>query len=104
VIIVESFAQSGYIALILELTPAQIVLAFSRAAMEYKHFPVPALLRSFASIGEPVAVEAKEGLRLASLPRRGVVVSENSVFRSSHWKFLILGLHEVHRVTSTKYL
>jgi hypothetical protein len=34
------------------------------------------LLRSFASIGEPVAVEAKEGLRLASLPRRGVVVAE----------------------------
>jgi hypothetical protein len=34
-----------------------------------------------------------------------IEVAENTnVFRSSHWKFLILGLHEVHRVTSTKYL
>jgi hypothetical protein len=29
-------------------------------------------------------------------------LSQNPVFRSSHWKFLILGLHEVDRVTSTK--
>jgi hypothetical protein len=44
------------------LTKEQLVLAFSRAAMECKHFPVPALLRDFASIGEPVAAEAKEEL------------------------------------------
>jgi hypothetical protein len=30
--------------------------------MECKHFPVPALLRDFASIGEPEAVEAKKEL------------------------------------------
>jgi hypothetical protein len=45
-------ALAGYIALILELTPAEIVLAFSRAAMDCKFFPAPALLRDFASIGD----------------------------------------------------
>jgi hypothetical protein len=30
--------------------------------MECKHFSGPALMRDFASIGEPVAVEAKEEL------------------------------------------
>jgi len=49
-----------YLAVLADLSQAQIVLAFSRAAMECKHFPVPALLRDFASIGEPVAMEANE--------------------------------------------
>ena len=45
-----------------DLTREQVIQAFSRAAMECTHFPVPALLRDFALIGEPVAVEAKEEL------------------------------------------
>jgi len=49
-----------YLAVLADLSQAQIVLAFSRAATECKHFPVPALLRDFASIGEPVAMEANE--------------------------------------------
>jgi hypothetical protein len=55
-------ALATYLAVLADLSQEQIVLAFSRAAMECKHFPVPALLRDFASIGEPVAAEAKQEL------------------------------------------
>lgn len=44
------------------MTKEQLVRAFSRALDEARFLPVPALLRDFASIGEPIAVEAKEEL------------------------------------------
>ena len=58
-------ALVGYIALILDLTPAEIVLAFFRAANEGKFMHVPASLRDFASVtpsGDPIANEGREEL------------------------------------------
>ena len=49
-----------------DLSQAQIVLAFSRAAMECTRFPAPLVsLRDFSLIGEPVAVEAKRSYTVA---------------------------------------
>src|SRR5205823_1759994 len=45
--------------------------SLSRAAMECNHFPAPALLQGFASIGESVAVEAKEELFRIVVAMRG---------------------------------
>jgi hypothetical protein len=58
-------AGMGYIASLSPLTKEQIVQAFSRALDESKFFPVPALLRDFASVapsGDPIANEAREEL------------------------------------------
>jgi hypothetical protein len=58
-------ALAGYLAVLADLTPAEVVQAFSRAAEELKFFPAPALLRDFASVapsGDPIANEAREEL------------------------------------------
>jgi hypothetical protein len=58
-------AGMGYVASLNPLTRQQLVQAFSRALDESKFFPVPALLRDFASVapsGDPVASEAREEL------------------------------------------
>jgi hypothetical protein len=58
-------ALAGYLASLSALTRDQIVLAFSRAPDEAKFFPVPTLLRDFASVAprrDPIANEAREQL------------------------------------------
>jgi hypothetical protein len=51
---------AGYLASLSPLKKAQLVLAFSRALHEAEFFPVPALLRSFGSIGNPVMYGPEE--------------------------------------------
>jgi hypothetical protein len=53
---------AGYLASLSPLKKAQLVLAFSRALNEAEFFSVTALLRSFGSIGDPFAAEAREEL------------------------------------------
>jgi hypothetical protein len=51
-----------YTASLAELTPSEIIMAFSRATEECRFFPPPAILREFsghAADGDPVAREAK---------------------------------------------
>lgn len=55
-----------YTAVLVDLTPDEIVLAFSRAAQECQGwFPPPATLRAFSGqpmLGDPIATEAKSAL------------------------------------------
>jgi hypothetical protein len=58
-------ALKTYIAVLLDLTPQEIVQSFSRAANDSKFMRVRALLRDFASVapsGDPIANEARAGL------------------------------------------
>ena len=51
--------------LLLDLSQSELVLAFSRAAMEAKFFPPPATVREFSgrsASGDPIANEAREEL------------------------------------------
>jgi hypothetical protein len=64
-----------YIAALLDLTPQEIVQAFSRAANESKFMRGPALLRDFASVApsdDPTTNEAREELfRIVTAMRGG---------------------------------
>jgi hypothetical protein len=59
---VTAKVAAAYTASLAPLTKAQLVQAFSRALDEAGYMPVPALLRSFASIGDPITAEAREEL------------------------------------------
>jgi hypothetical protein len=58
-------ALKAYIAVLLELTPEQIVQAFSPAETCSKYYLVPATLREYSgrpATGDPIAAEAREEL------------------------------------------
>jgi hypothetical protein len=63
-----------YVAVLWDLNPAELIQAFSRAAMECKFFPNPATLREFSSrpvSGDPIAAEARAGLQHILCGMRG---------------------------------
>jgi hypothetical protein len=73
-------AGMGYVASLNPLSQSQLVQAFSRALDEAKFFPVPALLRDFASFGDPVAAEAREELFRIVTAMRGKHASRCATF------------------------
>jgi hypothetical protein len=68
-------APKGYTAALVELTPSQIIQAFSRALDEAKFSPPPATLRELSGqmmIGDALASETREELfRIVGALRRG---------------------------------
>jgi propanediol dehydratase small subunit len=67
-------ALATYSAVLADLTRDNVILAFSRAAMECKFFPAPATLREYsgrAPTGDPLAKEAKEELVRIATAMRG---------------------------------
>jgi hypothetical protein len=58
-------ALATYTAVLLDLTPEQIVQAFSRAAAESKFFPAPATLREYSGrppSGDPICQRSPRGV------------------------------------------